>query len=126
MLRGCERDELATLHGLSPKAKHRGGIVAKAATHVPSCVQEPDADGVAPRHQAIAVMFDFVNPVKAGRRSFGWGWEAGFDKAGGQSRPLPISPDQWRPASRWAWPSRRVLPISCYRIGCTPGRGHRG
>jgi hypothetical protein len=24
LLRGCERDELATLHGLSPKAKHRG------------------------------------------------------------------------------------------------------
>jgi hypothetical protein len=102
---------------------------------VPIAGQQADAGWVSARHQAIAVMLDLVNPVRAGRSAVGWGWEAGFDKTGGHlgavyrlrpSRPLAISPDRWRPASRWAWPSRGVLPISRYRIGCTPGRGHRG
>ena len=46
---------------------------------------------------AIAVMLDFVNPVRAGRRSVSWGWEAGFDKTGGHlgqyiglGRPAPF------------------------------------
>jgi len=43
--------------------------------------EQPDADRGPPRHQAIAVMLDFVNPVRAGRRSAGWGWEAGCDEA---------------------------------------------
>ena len=25
-------------------------------------------------------MLDFVNPIRAGRRLVGWGWEAGFDE----------------------------------------------
>ena len=31
-------------------------------------------------------MLDFVNPVRAGRRSVGWGREAGFDEAGTRRR----------------------------------------
>jgi hypothetical protein len=49
---------------------------------VPVPGQQADADRVSARHQAIAVMLDLVNPVRAGRRSVGWGWEAGFDEAG--------------------------------------------
>ena len=32
---------------------------------------QPDADGIAPRHQPIAVVLDLVNPLGAGRRLVG-------------------------------------------------------
>jgi hypothetical protein len=35
------------------------------------------------RLHAEAVVFDFVNPVRAGRRLLGWRWEARLNKAGG-------------------------------------------
>jgi hypothetical protein len=43
---------------------------------------QADADRVSARHQATAVMLDFVNPLRAGRRSVGWVWEGGIDEAG--------------------------------------------
>jgi hypothetical protein len=54
--------------------KSFGEIVAVAGV-------EPHARGVAPGHDAETVMFDFVEPVGAGRRGFGWRRQAGSDKA---------------------------------------------
>ena len=38
---------------------------------VASARGQPDADRVAPGHEAIPIMLDFVNPVGAGRRAVG-------------------------------------------------------
>src|SRR5215831_18544042 len=63
---------------------------------VPVPRQQAYADGIPARHEPVAVVLDLVNPVRAGRRSVGWGWEAGFDKTGGHlaqyiglGRPVP-------------------------------------
>jgi hypothetical protein len=32
---------------------------------------QPEADGISPRHKAIAVVLDLVNPVGAGRQAIG-------------------------------------------------------
>ena len=66
---------LEPVHGLDDERIARCPIV-------PVPRQQSYADGIPARHQAIAVMLDFVNPVRAARRSVGGGWEAGFDEAG--------------------------------------------
>ena len=38
---------------------------------VPAARQQTDADGVAPSHQAVAVVLDLVNPVGSRRRLVG-------------------------------------------------------
>jgi hypothetical protein len=43
---------------------------------------QPDADRITPRHQPIAIVLDLVNPLWAGRRAIGRGWQAGFYEAG--------------------------------------------
>ena len=42
--------------------------------------KEADAGGVAPGHDAEAVVLDLMNPVRPGRRSLGRGRQARFDK----------------------------------------------
>jgi len=44
--------------------------------------QANEAGRVSARHEAVAVVLDLVDPVRAGRRSVGAGREAGFDEAG--------------------------------------------
>src|SRR5262249_19556356 len=51
---------------------------------VPVRCQQSYSDGIPARHKAVAVVLDLVNPVRAGRRSVGSGWEARFDEAGGR------------------------------------------
>jgi hypothetical protein len=78
------------------------GIAAKAATHVPSWVQEPDADGITPCHQPIAVVFDLVDPVGASRKTVaGEGRQAGLNKTGehGRGNTAP-SPPEFESAGR--------------------------
>ena len=43
--------------------------------------QQPDADrqGIASGHQPIAIVLDFVNPVRPGWRLLARRWQAGFD-----------------------------------------------
>ena len=43
--------------------------------------QQPDANrqGIASCHQPIAIMFDFMNPVRPGWRLLTRRWQAGFD-----------------------------------------------
>jgi hypothetical protein len=48
---------------------------------VPPAGNQPDAHGVATGHKPKPIVLDLVNPVGAGRRLVGWGWEAGFDEA---------------------------------------------
>ena len=48
--------------------------------------QQPDADRVAPSHQAIAVMLDFVDPVRPGRRALGGRGQARLDEAAARRR----------------------------------------
>jgi hypothetical protein len=43
-------------------------------------IQETDAHGIAPGHQAIAVVLDLVNPIRARRRLVGGRWQARFDE----------------------------------------------
>ncbi len=45
---------------------------------------------VAPDLQAVAVVFDFVNPVRAGRRLGGTGWDEGRKGHGADVTALPI------------------------------------
>ena len=42
---------------------------------------QPDAHGIAPGHQPEAVVLDFVNPVRAGRRLVGGGRQARLNEA---------------------------------------------
>ena len=42
---------------------------------------EPDAHGIAAGHETVAVVLDLVNPVGAGRRLVGGGWQAWLDEA---------------------------------------------
>jgi len=43
--------------------------------------EQPHTDTVASRHDAETVVLDFVQPIRPGRRSFGRGRQARFDKA---------------------------------------------
>jgi len=47
-----------------------------------SVAKQADAGRVSARHEAVAVVLDLVDPVRAGRRSVGSGREAGLDEAG--------------------------------------------
>jgi hypothetical protein len=42
---------------------------------------EPDASTIAPRHDAEAIVLDFVNPIRPGRWSLGGSRQARFDIA---------------------------------------------
>jgi hypothetical protein len=64
---------LEVVHGLDHEREARSPVVPPAG-------DEPNAHGVAPGHEPIAVMLDLVNPVGAARRLVGWGWETGFNK----------------------------------------------
>ena len=64
---------LEVVHGLDHERKAVRPVVAAPGN-------QPDADGIAPRHQAIAVVLDFVNPVGAGRRAVGRGRQARLDE----------------------------------------------
>ena len=84
------RADLEPVNGLDDERIARCPIVS-----VPR--QQAYANGIPARHEPVAVVLDFVNPVRAGRRSVGWGWEAGFDKTGGHlaqyislGRPVPF------------------------------------
>jgi hypothetical protein len=46
--------------------------------------QQPNASGVAARHEAKAVLLDLVQPARAARRLVGGCREAGLDEAGAQ------------------------------------------
>ncbi len=48
---------------------------------MPVLGQQPDADrqGIASGHQPIAIVLDFVNPVRPGWRLLARRWQAGFD-----------------------------------------------
>ena len=70
------------VHGLDHERVAVRPVVAPAG-------DQPDAHGIAPGHQPVAVVLDLVNPVGAGRGLVGGGWEAGFDEArpvGGKPR----------------------------------------
>jgi hypothetical protein len=56
------------------------GITGKQG-RVPVAGVEPHALGVAPRQDAEAVVLDLVQPICAGRRLLGWGWQARLDEA---------------------------------------------
>jgi hypothetical protein len=43
---------------------------------------EPDADGIAPRHQPIAVVLDLMHPIRAARQPVGGGRKTRLDEAG--------------------------------------------
>ena len=62
------------VHGLDHEREAVRPVVAAPGN-------QPDADGIASRHEPIAVVLDLVNPVGAGRGLVGWGWEAGFNEA---------------------------------------------
>jgi hypothetical protein len=68
---------LQVVHGLDDEREAGGPVVASAR-------DQPNADRVAPGHQAIAVVLDLMNPVRA-RRLVGRRWQARFDEAGGGS-----------------------------------------
>ena len=55
---------LEVVHGLDHEREAVRPVIAAPGN-------QPDADGIAPRHQAVAVVLDFVNPVGAGRRAVG-------------------------------------------------------
>jgi hypothetical protein len=42
---------------------------------------QSDSDRIPPRHQAVAVVFDLVNPVGTGRRLWGGGGQARLNEA---------------------------------------------
>jgi hypothetical protein len=68
---------------------------------VPS--QQSGADGIAPRHQAVAVVLDLVNPLRAGR-----GCSAG-DGRHGSTKPEGVKRVRDNiPAKMGAQPKRRA------------------
>src|SRR5262249_12906176 len=48
----------------------------------PIAGEQPHANGVAPSHEAEAVVFDLVNPAGTARGVLGGGWEAGRNEGG--------------------------------------------
>jgi hypothetical protein len=47
---------------------------------MPVAGKQADAGRIAAGHHPIAVMLDFVKPLRAGRRLLGGGWEARCDE----------------------------------------------
>jgi hypothetical protein len=62
------------VHGFHHQRETGGPII-------PLTGNQPDAHGIAARHEAVAIMFDFVNPVSAGWGLVGGGRHAGFNEA---------------------------------------------
>ena len=75
------------VHGLDHEREALRLIVAAAG-------DKPDADGIAARHEAVAVVLDLINPVRAGRGLVGRGREAGFDELGLSGKPLTLTVNQ--------------------------------
>jgi hypothetical protein len=63
------------VHGLDHEREADRPVVASAR-------DQPDADGVAPGHEPVAVVLDLVNPVEAGRRAVGGGRQTRFNETG--------------------------------------------
>jgi hypothetical protein len=63
--------------------------------------QQPDAHGVAPGHEPIAVVLDLVNPVGARGRTVGRRWEAGLNE--GSTRHAPYLGGRGPESSRHKW-----------------------
>ena len=55
---------LEVVHGLDHEREAVRPVVAAPGN-------QPDADGIAPRHQPVAVVLDLMQPVGAGRRAVG-------------------------------------------------------
>jgi CheY-like chemotaxis protein len=52
------------VHGLYDQGEPVGPVIAASG-------DEPDAHGIAARHQPVAVVLDLMNPVRPGRRAIG-------------------------------------------------------
>ena len=52
------------VHGLDHEREALRPVIAAPG-------DQPDADGISPRHKAIAVVLNLMNPVGAGRRTVG-------------------------------------------------------
>jgi hypothetical protein len=63
------------VHGLDHEREADRPVVTPAG-------DQPDANGIAPGHQPVAVVLDLVNPVGAGRGLVGGGRKAGLDEGG--------------------------------------------
>jgi hypothetical protein len=61
------------VHGLDHEREALRPVVAPAG-------DEADAHGVAPGHQPVAAVLDFVQPARAGRRAVGGGPQARLDE----------------------------------------------
>ena len=58
------RPHLEVVHGLDYEREAVRPVIAAPG-------DEPDAHGIAPGHQPVAVVLDFVQPAGAGRRAVG-------------------------------------------------------
>jgi hypothetical protein len=93
------------VHRLHNQRKALRPVVAPAR-------DEPDANRISAGHEAVAVVFDLVNPIGAGRRAIGGGREAGLDKTGGHC------PVYFRWSGRGVeWPT----PVRAARVCQHPG-----
>jgi hypothetical protein len=61
------------VHGFYYEREAVGPVIAAPG-------QKTDAHGIAPGHEPVAVVLDFVNPIRARRRLVGGRWQAGFDE----------------------------------------------
>ena len=66
---------LEMVHGLDHQRKAVGPVIAPPG-------DQPDANGIATRHEPVAVVLDLVNPVGAGRGLVGGGWQARLYEGG--------------------------------------------
>ena len=64
-----------SMNGPTPARKAPCEIVAVSS-------EEPHPIAVAPRHDAEAVVLDFVNPIRSGRRPIGGAGKAGLNEVG--------------------------------------------
>ena len=64
--------------------------------HNPTFGTKPESRpfGIVPDHEPVAIVLDFVNPVGAGGRLVGTGWEAAFDEFGVGGKPPTHTLDQ--------------------------------
>ena len=100
---------------------------------VPIAGDQPDAHGVAPGHEPIAVMLDLVNPVGAGRGLVGGGWQARLYEGGSTQHAAYLgcggkeskSPGTKYRATYWGDASAAcaLLPLSRGQTPLAPRRG---
>ena len=84
---------LEVVHSLDDERIPGGPVMAVTG-------EQPDADRIAPGHQAIAVVLDLVNPVRAGRGLSAVGRQHGSMKptmAGAEDRA-----DMWKDRKGWS------------------------